>query len=107
GRLAMFVTDFADQPNALYHNLGTQGFDDVSWSSGLGQASYPMVGWGTSFFDMDNDGWLDIFVANGHVYPQMDSVTGSASYAQPMLLYRNNRDGSFEEVSAAAGMADM
>jgi hypothetical protein len=105
GRLSIFVSNFADQPNTLYHNLGAQGFDDVSWTSGLGQASYPLVGWGTGFFDMDNDGWPDLFVANGHVYPQMDEVGGSAPYRQPLLLYRNNRDGTFDEVSASAGLA--
>ncbi len=75
--------------------------------SHLGQASLPLVGWGTAFFDMDNDGWLDLFVANGHVYPQMDAVKGSAAYAEPMLLHRNLRNGAFEEVSKAAGIADM
>jgi hypothetical protein len=75
--------------------------------SHLGQPSLPLVGWGTTFFDMDNDGWLDLFVANGHVYPQMDTVKGSAAYAEPMLLHRNLRNGTFEEVSKAAGLADM
>jgi hypothetical protein len=107
GRFSIFVTNFAEQPNALYRNLGKQGFDDVSWAAGLGQASYPLVGWGTGFFDMDNDGWLDLFVANGHVYPQADTIPGSAGYRQPMLLYRNNRDGTFEEVSKAAGLDDV
>jgi hypothetical protein len=107
GLLDIFVTTFADQSNALYHNLGAQGFDDVSWSSKLGQPSYPLVGWGTAFFDMDNDGWLDIFVANGHVYPQMDRAVHSAPYRQPMLLHRNNRDGTFDEVSAQAGLGAM
>ena len=107
GRLSIFVSNFADQPNTLYHNLGAQGFDDVSWTSGLGQASYPLVGWGTGFFDMDNDGWPDLFVANGHVYPQMDEVMASAPYRQPLLLYRNNRDGTFEEVAAAAGLGSI
>jgi hypothetical protein len=107
GRLSMLVTNFADQANTLYHSLGQQGFTDVSWPSKLAQASYPLVGWGTAFFDMDNDGWLDIFVANGHVYPQMDSIPGSASYRQPMLLFRNSRDGTFEDVSAASGLSAM
>jgi hypothetical protein len=105
GRLSMFITEFADQPNTLYRN--TRGFEDVAMQSRLGQSSMPLVGWGTSFFDMDNDGWLDLLVVNGHVYPQMDSVKGSAAYAQPMLLHRNLRDGTFEEVSKAAGLADM
>ncbi len=56
---------------------------------------------------MDNDGWLDLFVANGHTYPQMDNVKGSAAYAEPMLLHRNLHNGTFEEVSKAAGIADM
>jgi enediyne biosynthesis protein E4 len=107
GRLSMFITEFADQPNTLYHNEGTRGFEDVAMPSHLGQPSLPLVGWGTSFFDMDNDGWLDLFVANGHVYPQMDNVKGSAAYAEPMLLHRNLRNGTFEEVSKAAGLADM
>jgi hypothetical protein len=105
GRLSMFITEFADQPNTLYRN--TRGFEDVAMQSRLGQVSMPLVGWGTSFFDMDNDGWLDLFVVNGHVYPQMDSVKGSAAYAQPILLHRNLRNGAFEEVSKAAGLADM
>jgi hypothetical protein len=107
GRLSMFVTEFADQPNTLYKNQGAKFFEDLAMPSGLGQPSMPLVGWGTTFFDMDNDGWLDLFVANGHVYPQMDNVKGSAAYAQPMLLHRNRRDGTFEEVSKAAGLAEM
>jgi hypothetical protein len=106
GRLSMFVTEFADQPNTLYRNQGRE-FDDVAMHSHLGQPSLPTVGWGTAFFDMDNDGWLDLFVANGHVYPQMDNVKGSAAYAEPMLLHRNLRNGTFEEVSKAAGISDM
>jgi hypothetical protein len=107
GRLSMFITEFADQPNTLYKNQESRGFEDVAMQSRLGQPSLPLVGWGTSFFDMDNDGWLDLFVVNGHVYPQMDTVKGSAAYAEPMLLHRNLRDGTFEEVSKAAGIADM
>jgi len=107
GRLSMFITEFADQPNTLYRNLGKRGFEDVAMPSHLGQPSLPLVGWGTTFFDMDNDGWLDLFVANGHVYPQMDAVKGSAAYAEPMLLHRNLRNGTFEEVSKAAEIAGM
>jgi enediyne biosynthesis protein E4 len=112
GRLSMFITEFADQPNTLYRNLGfdktgARGFEDVAMLSHLGQASLPLVGWGTSFFDMDNDGWPDLFVASGHVYPQMDNVKGSAPYAQPLLLHRNLHNGTFEEVSKQAGLADL
>jgi hypothetical protein len=99
GRLSMFVTNFTEQPDALYRNLGKDGFADVSWPAKLAKPTYPYVGWGTAFFDMDNDGWLDLFVANGHVYPQADSVPGSPAYRQPMQLFRNHRDGTFEDVS--------
>jgi hypothetical protein len=107
GRLSMFVTEFADQPNTLYHNQRSGVFEDVAMESRLGQPSLPYLGWGTKFFDMDNDGWLDLFIACGHVYPQMDNVRGSAAYAEPMLLHRNLRNGTFEEVSKPAGLADM
>ncbi len=99
GRLSMFVTTFADQPDTLYRNLGKDGFSDVSWPAQLAKPTYAPVGWGTAFFDMDNDGWLDIFVANGHVYPQLDTIPGGTHYRQPMLLSRNKRDGTFEDVS--------
>ena len=107
GRLSMFISEFADQPNTLYHNMGASGFEDVAMSSRLGQPSLPLVGWGTSFFDMDNDGWPDLFVASGHVYPQMDNVKGSAAYAQPLLLQRNLRNGTFEDVTKSSGLSDM
>lgn len=107
GRLSLFVTTFADQPNTLYRNQGAQGFEDAAMSSHLGQASLPLVGWGAGFFDMDNDGWPDLLVANGHVYPQMDGVRGSSAYAEPLLLFRNRRDHTFEEVSAEAGLTAL
>jgi hypothetical protein len=107
GRLSMFITEFADQPNTLYRNEGSRGFEDVAMQSRLGQVSLPLVGWGTAFFDVDNDGWLDLFVVNGHVYPQMDNVKGSAAYAEPMLLHRNLRNGTVEDVSKPTGLADM
>jgi hypothetical protein len=96
----MFVTNFHEQPDTLYRNLGKDGFSDVSWPSKIAHPTFLMVGWGTAFFDMDNDGWLDIFVANGHVYPQVDSVPGSITYRQPIQLFRNHRDGTFDDVSS-------
>ncbi len=104
GRLSFFVTHFEEQPNSLYRNLGAKGFDDVSWTSGVGQPGYPYVGWGTAFFDMDNDTWLDILVANGHVYPQVDTLDSGPRFREPLLLHRNNRDGTFDEVSKEAGL---
>src|SRR6266581_3144772 len=99
GRLSMFVTNFTEQPSTLYRNLGKDGFSDVSGPAKLAQPTFPYVGWGTAFFDRDNDGWLDVFQAHGHVYPQVDSISGGPSYRQPMQLFRNNRDGTFEDVS--------
>jgi hypothetical protein len=99
GRLSMFVTTFADQADTLYRNLGKDGFSDVSYQAQLAKPTYAPVGWGTGFFDMDNDGWLDIFIANGHVYPQMDTIPGGTPFRQPMQLFRNRRDGTFENVS--------
>src|SRR6266704_1652249 len=107
GRLSFFVTHFEEQPNSLYRNMGPQGFDDVSWTSGVGQRSYSYVGWGTAFFDMDNDTWLDILVANGHVYPQIDTLETGPRFREPLLLHRNNRDGTFDEVSKESGLAAL
>jgi hypothetical protein len=107
GLLDIVVTNFAEQSTGLYHNRGHGEFDDVRESAAITKETYPLVGWGAGFVDIDNDGWLDLFEVNGHVYPQMDSVKGSAPYAQPMLLFRNNRNGRFSNVSAAAGIAAM
>ena len=107
GRLSFFVTHFEEQPNSLYRNKGQDTFDDVSWTSGVGQPSYSYVGWGTAFFDMDNDTWLDILVANGHVYPQIDTLETGPRFKEPLLLHRNNRDGTFDEVSKESGLAAL
>ena len=106
GKLDIFVTEFVDQSDSLYHNKGSDGFEDVSWNSHIAQPSHPYVGWGTGFFDMDNDGWLDIFVANGHVYPQVDQISDAAHFRQPILLFRNHRDGTFDELASPAGLND-
>ena len=107
GLFDIIVTNFTEEPNTLYWNRGKQGFNDISMSSRIGQPSYPLVGWGTSFIDFDNDGWVDLFVANGHVYPQMDLVKGGAPYRQPLLLFRNNRDRTFDDVTAMAGLNSL
>jgi hypothetical protein len=101
GRLSMIVTNFAEQGSTLYRNLGKDSFADVSVRAKVMKATYPLVSWGTAFFDMDNDGWLDLFVDSGHVYPQVDAIPGVTPYRQPMLLFRNHRDGTFDDVSAA------
>jgi hypothetical protein len=107
GRFSLFITTFQEQPKALWRNTGANGFEDVSWPSGVGRPSYQDVCWGTSFFDMANTGWLDLLIACGHVYPQIDSLDNSPHYRQPILLERNNRDGTFDEVAKEAGLADL
>ncbi|HET7294086.1 MAG TPA: CRTAC1 family protein [Vicinamibacteria bacterium] len=108
GHEHIFVTNFSEEYNALYHNDGTH-FTDVSFRSKTAPSSLPYVGWGTAFFDFDNDGWLDLIAVNGHVYPQLDQARlgASAPYRQRKLLYRNLRDGTFEEVAAQAGAVLM
>jgi len=107
GRFGMFVTNFTEQPSTLYRNLGRGEFSDVSSSAHLAQPTYTNVGWGTGFVDFSNRGWLDLFQVNGHVYPQMDQISGAARYAEPMQLFRNNGDGTFEEISSVfAGIPD-
>ncbi len=97
GKLDIFKTNFADEYNTLYHNDGHNSFTDVSYAAKVAAVSLPYVGWGTKFFDYDNDGWVDLFVANGHVYPQLQN------YRQRKLLHHNNRDGTFTEVAAQVG----
>jgi hypothetical protein len=105
GRLDIFVTNFTNQPDNLYHNLGGNvGFVDMTWASGLGRGSYAYVKWGTGFVDFDNDGWADVFVANGHVYPQVDAIAGSPGYREPLQLFQNLHNGTFADVSAASGL---
>jgi hypothetical protein len=107
GRMSIFVTEFVDQSDTLYRNNGSDGFSDASALAGIAQPSHPYVGWGTAFFDMDNDGWLDIFAANGHVYPQVDTIPNAAHFRQPVLLFRNQRDGTFEQVASQTGLDEM
>jgi enediyne biosynthesis protein E4 len=104
GRLSIFKTNFSEEYNNLYRNDGDH-FTDVSFRAGVAASSLPYVGWGTAFVDYDNDGWQDILVVNGHVYPQLDKARlgASAPYRQRKLLYRNKGDGTFDEVSARYG----
>jgi hypothetical protein len=104
GRLGIFVTNFAEEYNALYRNDGDH-FTDASFSSKTAASSLPFVGWGAAFVDYDNDGLLDLMAVNGHVYPQLDKVPmgASAGYRQRTLLYHNRGDGTFDEVAAQFG----
>jgi hypothetical protein len=105
GRVDFHITNFSDDSNVLYHNDGDGNFTDVTFQAGLGEVTLPFLGWGTSFIDFDNDGWLDLFVANGHVYPAVDSNQWGTSFAQQPLLFRNLKNGKFERVGAAPGSA--
>lgn len=107
GKLDLFVTNYTDQVDNLYRNLGGGAFSDMSWPAKLGQPSFPYVKWGAGFVDFDNDGWLDVFVNNGHVYPQVDAVPGSPGYKEPMQLFRNNHNGTFEDISKASGVFEI
>jgi enediyne biosynthesis protein E4 len=95
GWLDLFVTHFSEDYNTLYHNDHGQ-FEDVTSAAGLGTVSYSQLAWGTGFFDFDNDGWKEIFVANGHIYPQADQAGNR--YFQNNQLFRNLRNGRFELV---------
>jgi len=102
GWLDLVVTNFQRQLNAIYHNDGNGGFTDVSFIVGFGY-SLPYVSWGTGFFDFNNDGWRDVFIANGHIQDEIERYDKSTTYLQPNQLLLNNRQGRFIDVSATAG----
>jgi len=109
GLLDLFVTNFDNEHNTLYKNLGPKGFLDVSLQTKVGGPSVPYVGWGTAFTDFDNDGLLDLFVVNGHVYPQVDLIQNGSQmgFRQHFLLHRNLGDGTFEEISKNARLREV
>lgn len=98
GSLDLFVTNFSYETNTLYRNNGDGTFTDVSYKARLGEESYLFLGFGTGFFDPDNNGTLDIFVANGHIFPTVEQTTDVLSYKQPNQLYWNQDDGTFVEM---------
>jgi hypothetical protein len=102
GRLDIFKTNFSDDTPTLYRNDGDGIFSDVTFVAGLGLHTQ-YLGWGTMFFDFDNDGWPDLVLANGHVYPEVDKYHLGSGYMEPRLLYHNNGNGTFTDVSAIAG----
>lgn len=104
GWLDIFKTNFSNDTSSLYRNTGKETFDDVTFSAGMG-LNTRWLGWGCGFIDVDNDGWTDIFLVNGHVYPEVEKLTTEAGYAQPKVLYRNLQNGSFADVSQKAGEA--
>ena len=103
GRVDFHITNFSDDSNVLYHNDGDGNFTDVTFQAGLGEITLPFLGWGTAFLDFDNDGWKDLIVANGHVYPAVDEHQWGTSYAEQALLFHNLKNGKFERVGAAPG----
>jgi len=102
GNLDLVKTNFAGDTPSLYHNLGGGAFEDATFTAGLG-AHTQFLGWGCGFFDFDNDGWPDILICNGHVYPEVEQLKTEAGYPQRKLLYRNLRNGHFDDVSLQAG----
>ena len=102
GLLDILRTNFSGETPSLYKNNGNSTFNDVTYEAGIGKYDR-YVGWGCGFFDPDNDGWLDIFYCNGHVYPELESADVEVKFFQPRVLYRNLHNGRFEDVSARAG----
>lgn len=113
GRIDFHITNFSDDSNVLYRNDGDGNFTDITFQAGLGETSIPFLGWGTVFLDYDNDGWKDLMVANGHVYPLVDNFQWGTSFAQQILLFKNGQTSAkgqlrFERVAAApnSGLAE-
>ena len=102
GRLDIFKTNFSDDTATLYRNNGDGTFDDVTFAAGLGLHT-KYLGWGTMFLDVDNDGWPDLLLVNGHVYPEVDRQHLGSDYQEPRILYHNKGNGTFEDISANAG----
>jgi hypothetical protein len=102
GLLDLYNTTFSDDYNPLYRNDKDANFTDVAYEAGIAEITIPFLGWGTSFFDYDNDGWLDLFVVNGHVYPAVDRQNWGTTWAQRPLLF-HNQNGRLKLVPAVEG----
>lgn len=102
GRLDIFKTNFADDTPTLYRNNGDNDFTDATIDTGLA-VNTRFLGWGTAFIDIDNDGWPDLILANGHVYPEVENGHTGERFRQHRLLYWNRGDGQFYDLSGAAG----
>jgi hypothetical protein len=104
GRMDLVNTDFSDDYDVVFHNDGTGTFDDYSYRSGVASYTIPFVGFGDGFLDYDNDGWKDLLIVNGHVYPEVDrNPDWGTSYAQRPLLFHNLHNGKFKLVPAVEG----
>jgi len=102
GHLSIFRTNFSDEFESLYRNHGDGVFDDVTLGVGLGQNT-KYVGWGTAFFDFDNDGWTDLLLVNGHAFPEVDRLHIDIRYKERAILYQNVGRGRFRDISDHAG----
>lgn len=109
GKLDLFTSNFDNEHNTLYRNLGEKGFLDVSLETKVGQPGKPYVGWGTGFVDFDNDGWLDLLVVNGHVYPQIEFAKSETQegFRQHFLLHRNLGNGKFSDETESSGLKNL
>lgn len=105
GRQSVAITHFSEDYAVLYRNEGGMNFTDVAHGAQVAQSSLPYVGWGDAFLDTANRGLLDLVLVNGHVYPQVDNAQLGTSYKEPKLLFWNNGDGTFRDVSSEAGPA--
>jgi hypothetical protein len=104
GKLDLVVSRFGNQPVSLYRNQSEKGFAETTWDAKIGRIGYAPVKWGIGFADFDNDGWLDIFVANGNVSPKADQLANEAHYKEPIQLFRNLKKDGFEEVANESGI---
>jgi enediyne biosynthesis protein E4 len=102
GKPDIFRSNFSDERETLYHNRGGADFDDATVAAGLAHNTR-WVGWGCGFFDFDNDGWKDLLLVNGHVFPEVDRLKIDIRYKDRAILYRNNRNGTFTDISERAG----
>jgi enediyne biosynthesis protein E4 len=109
GLLDLYNTVFSDDYNPLYQNEGAGNFTDVSYRLGIAEITIPFLGWGTGFLDYDNDGWKDLFVANGHVYPEVDSSGWGTTFAQRPLLFHTLKGEKFDVIPAVrnTGLAEL
>ena len=105
GRMGLLLSHFDVEYAALYQNDGSMNFTDASIASGIARGTQGNVGWGDAFVDFDNDGWEDFFLVNGHVYPQVDSIPTATRYLEPKLLFLNQHDGTFKNISRRVGPA--
>lgn len=105
GRFSILITHFSEEYATLFRNDGNLTFSDVSSAAGLGRITSPYVGWGDAFFDFDNDVWPDLILVNGHVYPQVDTKDTGTRYREPKLLFLNQHNGTFRNISDETGPA--